>query len=81
MEPPAALVQIKDGKCEAWACVQAPQATRTRTRVSALLVLSVHHGKIEPLVTRPPIEAHTNGPPVMLVPNGCLRHEAEVTCI
>jgi isoquinoline 1-oxidoreductase beta subunit len=30
MEPPAALVQIKDGKCEAWACVQAPQATRTR---------------------------------------------------
>ena len=30
MEPPAALVQIRDGKCEAWACVQAPQATRTR---------------------------------------------------
>jgi isoquinoline 1-oxidoreductase beta subunit len=30
MEPPAALVRIKDGKCEAWACVQAPQATRTR---------------------------------------------------
>jgi isoquinoline 1-oxidoreductase subunit beta len=30
MEPPAALVQIKDGRCEAWACVQAPQATRTR---------------------------------------------------
>jgi isoquinoline 1-oxidoreductase beta subunit len=30
MEPPAALVQIKGGKCEAWACVQAPQTTRTR---------------------------------------------------
>ena len=30
MEPPAALVRIKDGKCEAWACVQAPQTTRTR---------------------------------------------------
>jgi isoquinoline 1-oxidoreductase subunit beta len=30
MEPPSALVQIKDGRCEAWACVQAPQATRTR---------------------------------------------------
>ncbi|WP_046862106.1 xanthine dehydrogenase family protein molybdopterin-binding subunit [Microvirga massiliensis] len=30
MEPPAALVQIKDGRCEAWACVQAPQVTRTR---------------------------------------------------
>ncbi|MGA7323969.1 MAG: molybdopterin cofactor-binding domain-containing protein [Rhodomicrobium sp.] len=27
MEPPAATVQIKDGKCEAWACVQAPQMT------------------------------------------------------
>ena len=30
MEPPAALVRIVGGKCEAWACVQAPQATRTR---------------------------------------------------
>jgi isoquinoline 1-oxidoreductase beta subunit len=30
MEPPSALVRIKDGKCEAWACVQAPQTTRTR---------------------------------------------------
>jgi isoquinoline 1-oxidoreductase beta subunit len=30
MEPPAALVQIKDGKCEAWTCVQSPQAARTR---------------------------------------------------
>ena len=28
MEPPAATVRIKDGKCEAWACVQAPQLTR-----------------------------------------------------
>jgi isoquinoline 1-oxidoreductase subunit beta len=28
MEPPAATVKIKDGKCEAWACVQAPQQTR-----------------------------------------------------
>jgi len=30
MEPPAALVHIKDGKVEAWACVQAPQAARER---------------------------------------------------
>jgi isoquinoline 1-oxidoreductase beta subunit len=30
MEPPAALVQIKNGKCEAWSCVQSPQAARTR---------------------------------------------------
>ena len=30
MEPPAALVRISGGKCEAWACVQAPQTTRTR---------------------------------------------------
>lgn len=28
MEPPAAVVQIVDGKCEAWGCVQSPQATR-----------------------------------------------------
>ncbi|WP_052388805.1 xanthine dehydrogenase family protein molybdopterin-binding subunit [Belnapia moabensis] len=30
LEPPAALVRIVDGRCEAWACTQAPQATRTR---------------------------------------------------
>lgn len=30
MEPPAALVHIKDGKVEAWACVQAPEAARDR---------------------------------------------------
>ncbi|MBL6455396.1 xanthine dehydrogenase family protein molybdopterin-binding subunit [Belnapia sp. T6] len=30
LEPPAALVRIRDGQCEAWACTQAPQATRTR---------------------------------------------------
>jgi isoquinoline 1-oxidoreductase beta subunit len=30
MEPPAALVRIQGGRCEAWACTQAPQATRTR---------------------------------------------------
>ena len=28
MEPPAATARIVDGKCEVWACVQAPQATR-----------------------------------------------------
>jgi len=28
MEPPAALVTVKDGKCEAWACVQSPYGTR-----------------------------------------------------
>ncbi|MFN4098334.1 MAG: molybdopterin cofactor-binding domain-containing protein [Pararhodobacter sp.] len=30
MEPPAALVRIVDGHCEAWACVQAPEVTRQR---------------------------------------------------
>ncbi|WP_088348640.1 MULTISPECIES: molybdopterin cofactor-binding domain-containing protein [Rhodomicrobium] len=30
MEPPAAVVRIKDGKCEAWTCVQSPQAARDR---------------------------------------------------
>ena len=29
MEPPAATARIADGKCEVWACVQSPQATRT----------------------------------------------------
>lgn len=28
MEPPAAVARIVNGKCEVWACVQAPQATR-----------------------------------------------------
>jgi isoquinoline 1-oxidoreductase subunit beta len=28
LEPPAALVRISDGAAEAWACTQAPQATR-----------------------------------------------------
>jgi isoquinoline 1-oxidoreductase beta subunit len=28
MEPPAATARIVDGRCEVWACVQAPQATR-----------------------------------------------------
>lgn len=28
MEPPAAVARASGGKCEAWACVQAPQATR-----------------------------------------------------
>ena len=27
MEPPAATARIVDGRCEVWACVQAPQAT------------------------------------------------------
>ncbi|WP_188716113.1 xanthine dehydrogenase family protein molybdopterin-binding subunit [Paracoccus acridae] len=30
MEPPSALAMIRDGKCEVWACVQAPQVTRVR---------------------------------------------------
>ena len=30
MEPPAAVVEIKDGRAEAWACTQAPQVTRLR---------------------------------------------------
>jgi isoquinoline 1-oxidoreductase subunit beta len=30
MEAPAAVVRIKDGKCEAWGCVQSPQAARDR---------------------------------------------------
>lgn len=28
MEPPAAVARIVDGKCEVWACTQAPQVTR-----------------------------------------------------
>ena len=30
MEAPAAVVRIKDGKCEAWGCIQSPQAARER---------------------------------------------------
>lgn len=30
MEPPAAVVDVTDGRCEAWACVQAPQVTKLR---------------------------------------------------
>ena len=30
MEPPAAVVRIKDGMCEAWACTQGPQAAHDR---------------------------------------------------
>lgn len=30
MEPPAATARIVDGRCEVWACVQAPQAARDR---------------------------------------------------
>jgi isoquinoline 1-oxidoreductase subunit beta len=30
MEPPAALARVSDGKCEVWACVQGPEAARTR---------------------------------------------------
>jgi isoquinoline 1-oxidoreductase beta subunit len=30
MEPPAATARIVDGRCEVWACVQAPQATHDR---------------------------------------------------
>ncbi|NDV89416.1 molybdopterin-dependent oxidoreductase [Aurantimonas aggregata] len=30
MEAPAAVVEIRDGKAEAWACTQAPQVTRLR---------------------------------------------------
>jgi len=29
MEPPAATARVSGGKCEAWACVQAPEATRS----------------------------------------------------
>ncbi|MCW5746745.1 MAG: xanthine dehydrogenase family protein molybdopterin-binding subunit [Alphaproteobacteria bacterium] len=30
MEPPAAVVRVRDGACEAWACTQSPQAARIR---------------------------------------------------
>ncbi|GEP09721.1 xanthine dehydrogenase family protein molybdopterin-binding subunit [Methylobacterium gnaphalii] len=30
MEPPAAVAQVKDGFCEAWACTQGPQAANDR---------------------------------------------------
>jgi isoquinoline 1-oxidoreductase beta subunit len=45
MEPPAATVQISDGKAECWACAQAPQATRARLATALGLPLedvSVH---------------------------------------
>jgi len=43
MEPPAALVRIQGGRCEAWACTQAPQVTRAR--------LAQHLGLPEEAVT------------------------------
>ena len=30
MEPPAAVAQVKDGRCEAWTCTQGPQAAHAR---------------------------------------------------
>ncbi|WP_375463348.1 molybdopterin cofactor-binding domain-containing protein [uncultured Methylobacterium sp.] len=30
MEPPAAVARVKDGRCEAWACTQGPQAAHDR---------------------------------------------------
>lgn len=30
MEPPSAVARIVDGRCEAWACTQAPQVTRDK---------------------------------------------------
>jgi isoquinoline 1-oxidoreductase beta subunit len=30
MEPPAAVAQVKDGRCEAWTCTQGPQAAHDR---------------------------------------------------
>jgi isoquinoline 1-oxidoreductase beta subunit len=30
IEPAAAVVQVRDGACEAWACVQSPQAAKVR---------------------------------------------------
>ena len=30
MEPPAAVARVAGGRCEVWACVQSPQATRDR---------------------------------------------------
>jgi isoquinoline 1-oxidoreductase beta subunit len=41
MEPPAATARIVDGRCEVWAAVQAPQATRDR--VSKRLGLPLDH--------------------------------------
>ncbi len=41
MEPPAATARIVDGRCEVWAAVQAPQATRDR--VAERLKLPLDH--------------------------------------
>src|SRR5882672_1801907 len=41
MEPPAATARIVDGRCDVWAAVQAPQATRDR--VSKRLGLPLDH--------------------------------------
>lgn len=44
MEPPAATVRVADGRCEAWACTQAPQAARER--LSKRLGIPVENVKV-----------------------------------
>jgi isoquinoline 1-oxidoreductase beta subunit len=44
MEPPAATARIVDGKCEVWACVQSPQATRDN--IAERLGLSLDNVKV-----------------------------------
>src|SRR2546427_410989 len=43
MEPPAATARIVNGKCEAWGCIQSPQAARDR--IAKRLGLSAENAK------------------------------------
>src|SRR5205823_9527223 len=44
MEPPAATARIVQGKCEAWGCIQSPQAARDR--IAKRLGMSVENVKV-----------------------------------
>src|SRR2546425_6784016 len=44
MEPPAATARIVNGKCEAWGCIQSPQAARDR--IAKRLGLSAENVKV-----------------------------------
>src|SRR5207249_7153388 len=44
MEPPAATARIVNGKCEAWGCIQSPQAARDR--IAKRLGMSVENVKV-----------------------------------
>ena len=63
MEPPAATVRINDGKCEVWACVQAPQAARDRLAEAARPAGGERHRQRDAARRRlrPQVEARLRG--------------------